>query len=179
VGLFLYSTSRRGQAKLGIQVRPRLATAFVPGKSVLLAELTISNTSNVLWRNEETVATLFDARKISSTGTVRLVPFSQADPFLSVYGVETEDPDEIESGRTFSYRDDQQIMLEPGEEVRTELAFPLDNQKLGLMALKVRMSGRQRNRANTPYEWSTLLFIDPAYIGQEVSSGEPSTMESE
>ena len=163
--LFLYRTSRRGEAKLGIEVRPRFLRDFGQGKSILLAEIAISNASSVLWRNEETVATLFDAKKVSGTGSVRLVPFAQADPFLPVYGMEIEDPHEIAAGRTFAYGSDQQIMLEPGEQVLTELAFPLDTEKLGLMALKVRVSGRQRNRGNTPYEWSTFLYIDPDEIG--------------
>lgn len=164
--LFLYRTSRRGEAKLGIEVRPRLKRTFLPDKSVLLADIIISNASNVLWRNEETVATLFDARKISQDGSVRLVPFARADPFLPVYGVETEDVFEIAAGRTFAYGEGQQIMLEPGEQVRTELAFPLDTEKLGLMALKVLVSGRQRNRANEPYEWSTFLIVDPNELGE-------------
>lgn len=175
--LFLYRTSRRGEAKLGIEVRTRLIRDFGLEKSVLLTELTISNASSVLWRNEETVATLFDARKISEGGSIRLVPFAQADPFLPVYGIETEDFREIEAGRTFTYGEEQQIMLEPGEQVRTELAFPLDTDKIGLMALKVRVSGRQRNRANEPFEWSTFLFVDPDSSAGSEKFAEPSRME--
>lgn len=158
--LFLYQTSRRGQAKLGIEIHCRLRKHWLSGTSLLIAQLRFTNSSNVLWRNEETVATLFDARKISETGGVRLVPFARADPFLPVYGVETEDVAAIEAGRSFAYGRDQKVMLEPGEQVLAELVFPLDTTKLGLMALKVRASGRQRNRAKTPYEWSTFVYVD-------------------
>lgn len=175
--LFLYRTSRSGEAKLGIEVRSRLIRDFVPEKSLLLAELTISNASSVLWRNEETVATLFDARKIANSGSIQLVPFAQADPFLPVYGIETEDVREIENGRTFAYGDGQQIMLEPGEQVRTDLAFALDTNKIGLMAMKVWVSGLQRNRANEPFEWSTFLFVDPDSSASSEKPTEPSRME--
>lgn len=159
--LYIYGTARRGQARLGIEVSTRIKRDLAPGKSVLLARLIISNTSAVLWRNEESLATLFDARKTTDAGGLRLVPFAQADPFLPVYGLETEDPQAIDAGQPFSYFEDQEIMLEPGEQVVCELAFPLDTDEVGLMALKIRMTGRQRNRANTAYEWATVLFIDP------------------
>lgn len=163
-GLFLYRTTRRGQAKLGIEADFRLRKDLVPGTSLLIARLTISNSSNVLWRNEETVATLFDASKISRSGNVRLVPFARADPFLPVYGVETENVGAIEEGRPFAYTEEQQVMLEPGEQVVTELAFPLETERLGLMALKIRATGYQRNRANTPYEWGALVYVDPGRL---------------
>jgi hypothetical protein len=115
----------------------------------------------VLWRYEEAVATLFDARIITEQGAIRLTPFSQADPFLPVYGVEKSDPDEIENGRTFEYFEGQEITLEPGEQVASAVAFPLDVEKLGLMAVKVWIRGRQRSRRNEPYEWASFLFIDP------------------
>jgi hypothetical protein len=159
--LFIYRTSRRGEVKLAIEHRTRLLRDFLPDRSLLVVGIRLSNTSDVLWRCEDAVATLFDARKLSASGDVRLVPFSEADPFLPVYGSIAEDPADISAGDTFWYYEGQEISLEPGEQVESEVAFPLDNDKLGLMAMKVWFSGRQRNRSNRPYEWATFFYVEP------------------
>jgi hypothetical protein len=168
--LYIYATTRRGQAKVGIGHSARLLPDFAPGRALLIVNLTFTNTSNVLWRHDWSLATLFDARKLAADGTVRLVQFSQADPFLPVYGSTAEDPDEIVQGRPFSYFEDQRISLEPGETVESELAFPLDAGKLGLMALKVTLSGRQRNLSRAPYEWAAFFYIDPEQAGITMES---------
>ena len=159
--LFIYRTSRRGQVKVAIEYSTRLLPDFEPGKSLLLVRISLSNTSDVLWRYENAEVTVFDASKISESGAVRMVPFGQSDPFRPVYGVTSEDAAAIAAGQTFSYFEGQEISLEPGEHVQSELAFTLDNDKLGLMAVKAWFSGRQRNRSNRPYEWATFFYVDP------------------
>jgi hypothetical protein len=57
---------------------------------------------------------------------LRIVPFAEADPFLPVYGLVSDDAEDLAAGRTFHYDEDQQISLEPGESVEAEVAFPLD-----------------------------------------------------
>lgn len=168
--LYLYGTSRRGQAKVGIEHAACIHRGLTRDRSVLIVRLLMSNTSNVLWRLDNARATLFDARKLAENGTVRLVPFIEADPFLPVYGDLAEDAADFRRGEPFGYFEGQEITLEPGEQVQTELAFPLRDDKLGLMAMKVWLSGRQRNRSRRPYEWATFFFLDPARIEQEFES---------
>jgi hypothetical protein len=172
-GLHIYSTARRSQVKVGIEASPRLKRGFVSGKDLLLVGLKISNTSEVLWRHERAVATLFDARKLSLDGSIRLAPFAEADPFLPVYGIESADEAVIARDDTFRYFEGQEITLEPGEQVASELAFPLDHDKLGLMAIKVWVSGRQQGRPNRPYEWAAFLYIDPDDVGHERGGRSP------
>jgi hypothetical protein len=164
--LHIYRTARRSQVKVGIDASPRLKRGLLPGVDILLVSLRISNTSNVLWRHERAVATLFDARRISRDGGIRLVPFAQADPFLPVYGIGTEDEAEIERGDAFQYFVGQEITLEPGEQVTSAMAFPLDAEKLGLMAMKVWVSGRQRSKLSRPYEWAAFLYFDPEALSE-------------
>jgi hypothetical protein len=159
--LYLYRTSRRGQVKVGIEYGWRLVEGYSLDKSLLIVDLRLVNTSNVLWRHERAVATLFDARKLADDRTVRLVPFGAADPLLPVYGVTPDESEAFLEGRPFSYFEGQEVSLEPGEQVRTQVAFPLDPGKLGLMAVKVWLSGRQRRRSDDYFEWATFFFIDP------------------
>lgn len=159
--LFIYRSSRRGEVKIAIEHTARLLRDFLPDKSLLLVTVRLRNTSAVLWRLADAAVTLFDARKLSPNGHVRLVGFSEADPFLSVYGVTSENPIALSTGDTFRYFEGQEITLEPGEQVESELAFPLETSKLGLMAVKVWFSGRQRKRSNKPYEWATFFYVDP------------------
>ena len=158
--LFIYRMSRRAEVKIAIEHRTRLVRDFLPKTSLLIVEVRLSNTSDVLWRHQDAVATLFDARKLSTSGHVRLVPFSEADPFLPVYGITSEDPPAIAAGETFRYFEGQEISLEPGEQVRSALAFPLETEKLGLMAMKITFSGTQRTRSSEPYEWATFFYVD-------------------
>jgi hypothetical protein len=160
--LYLYRTSRRGQAKVGIEFGWKLVEGYRPNKDLLIVDLKLANTSGVLWRHERAVATLFDARKLADDRTVRLVPFGVADPLLPVYGVSPEEPEGFLEGRPFNYFEGQEISLEPGEQVRTQVAFPLDPTKLGLMAIKVWLSGRQRKRSDDYFEWAAFFFIDPS-----------------
>jgi hypothetical protein len=159
--LYVHRTSRRGQVKVGIEYRWRVVEDYTPEKSLLIVDLKLVNTSNVLWRHERAVATLFDARKLADDRTVRLVPFGAVDPLLPVYGVTPDESDAFLAGRPFSYFEGQEISLEPGEQVRTQVAFPLDPGKLGLMAIKVWLSGRQRRRSDEYFEWATFFFVDP------------------
>lgn len=160
-GLFLFRTTRRGEAKVAIEASPGLKRNFVRGKSLLIVRLKIANASNVLWRHESSVVTLFDARKLTSDNNLRLVPFAQTDPFLPVYGVEQEEAAAIAEGRTFSYFEGQEISLEPGEQVLSDVAFAIDESEIGLMGLKIWVRGRQRRWRQAPYEWATFLLVDP------------------
>lgn len=159
--LFIYRTSRRDQVKVAIEYSTRLVRNFARGKSLLLVRIGLSNTSDVLWRYENAEVTLFDASKVSEGGNVRVVPFGQTDPFRPVYGVTSEEAAAIAAGQTFAYFEGQEISIEPGEHVESEVAFTLDSDKLDLMAVKVWFSGRQRNRSNRPYEWATFFYVDP------------------
>lgn len=169
--LYLYGTSRRGQVKVGIENTWRLLPGYLPGKSMLIVDLKLSNTSNVLWRHERAVATLYDARRLVDDKTLRLVPFAETDPLLPVYGVTLDDPSAIAGGRPFTYFEGQEISLEPGEQLRTQVAFPLDPDRMGLMAMKVWLSGRQRKRSKAYYEWATFFFIDPSGVTFDPSDG--------
>ena len=160
--LYLYRTSRRDQVKVGIESGWRVVEGYSADKSLLIVDLRLVNTSNVLWRHEKAVATLFDARKLADDRTVRLVPFGEADPLLPVYGVAPDEPEEVLDRGPFHYFEGQEISLEPGEQVRTQVAFPLDPSKLGLMAIKVWLSGRQRRRSDDYFEWAAFFFIDPS-----------------
>jgi hypothetical protein len=84
---------------------------------------------------------------------------------MPVYGITPEDPIAVSTGDTLRYFEGQEIILEPGEQVESELAFPLETSKLGLRAVKVRFRGRQRKRSNKPYEWATFFYVDPRTTG--------------
>jgi hypothetical protein len=159
--LFMFRTWRRGEVSIAIEHEHRLLREFAPGRSLLLVRTRLRNTSNVLWRWEQSTVTLFDARRLVDDRSLRVVPFAQADPFLSAYGFASEDPSELAAGETFRYEEGQQISLEPGEAVESEVAFPLDDNKLGLMGVHVWFRGRQRTRAGEPYEWATFFYVDP------------------
>ena len=163
--LFVYRSSRRAEAQVAIEHSARLVHEFLPHKSLLLVTVRLRNTSAVLWRFADAAVTLFDARKLSTDGSVRLVGFSEADPFLPVYGVMPDDPRSLFGGEPFAYFDGQQITLEPGEQVESELAFPLDTGKLGLMGVRIWFSGKQRRFPRQPYEWATFFYIDPRETG--------------
>jgi hypothetical protein len=120
-----------------------------------------TNSSGVLWRHESSIVRLFDARRVAEDGSLRLIPFAQDDPFLPVYGYETDDSEAMSAGETFAYSEDQEITLEPGEQVSGEVGFPVESDKLGLMGVKVTVLGRQRYRSSQPYEWATFFLVDP------------------
>ena len=160
--LYLYRTARRGQVRIGIQASARLDEGFNERKDVLRLSILFTNSSGVLWRHESSIVLLFDARKLAQNGSVRFVPFAQRDPFLPVYGSETDDPHWMSAGETFNYSEDQKITLEPGEQVSSEVEFPIDVDKLGLMGVKIIVQGRQRYRFSRPYAWATFFLVDPS-----------------
>lgn len=160
--LYVYKTARRGQVKVAIEPIVRLDRHFTDTEALLLVRLRIANTSGVLWRHEESLATLIDASERTPDGGLRLLPFGQADPFLPVYGAVSAEESEIAKGNLFSYYEDQEISLEPGEFIDTELAFVLDSDTLGLMAMRVLIKGRQRRRSKPDYVWGSFFYIDPA-----------------
>lgn len=159
--LYVYRTARRGQVKVAIEPAVSLDRRFSETESLLLIKLRIANTSSVLWRHEDSLATLIDASATTPAGELRLLPFAQADPFLPVYGALSDDEKEITEGQLFAYYEGQEISLEPGEFIDSELAFVLDSEELGLMAMRVLVRGRQRRLARRRYVWSSFFFIDP------------------
>jgi hypothetical protein len=160
--LYLYRTARRGQVRIGIQANARLDEGFSETKDVLRVSILFTNSSGVLWRHESSIVHLFDARKLADDGSVRLVPFDHRDPFLPVYGSETDDPRAMSASETFDYDDGQEITLEPGEQISSEVEFPIDIDKLGLMGIKIIVQGRQRYRFSRPYAWATFFLVDPS-----------------
>ena len=160
-GLFLFRTARRGEARVAIEHSHRVRIDYSPERSLLLLRVRLRNTSNVLWRWDQSAVTLFDARREASDRSLRIVPFAEADPFLPVYGLVSDDAADLAAGRTFDYLEDQQITLEPGESVESEVAFPLDRKKLGLMGVHIWFRGFQRTRSGEPYEWATFFYVDP------------------
>jgi hypothetical protein len=159
--LYLYRTARRGQVRIGIQANARLDESFNETKDLLRVSILFTNSSGVLWRHESSIVLLLDARKLAEDGSVRFVPFDQRDPFLPVYGSETDDPHAMSAGETFDYYEGQEITLEPGEQISSEVEFPIDVDKLGLMGVKVIVQGRQRYRFSRPYAWATFFLVDP------------------
>lgn len=170
--LFVYRTARRGEVKVAIEHDVRLVREFSDGRALLLIGIKLRNVSDVLWRWKDSSVTLFDARRVTGDGEIRLVPFSQADPFLPVYGLTADDPQDIEDGRPFSYFEDQEISVEPGEQVQTEVSFILDSSRLGLMAVKIWFSGLQRTRSRHPYEWASFFYVHPDETSAPLKMGE-------
>ncbi|MDQ3962517.1 MAG: hypothetical protein M3277_01145, partial [Actinomycetota bacterium] len=78
--LYVYRTARRGQVKVAIEPTVRLDRAFTSTEALLLVRLRIANSSSVLWRHEESFATLMAASERTPGGQVRLLPFAQSDP---------------------------------------------------------------------------------------------------
>jgi hypothetical protein len=141
--LYLYWRTRQGQARVAVEPMTR----FVGGESAnaaLLVALRITNSSKVAFFYDSAIARLMDASSRAPDGTVVLVPFSEQDPFVPVYGAETGDSEAISQGRLFAIDPKEEIMLEPGEAVDTEMAFPLTSPEIGLLAMQVRIQGYQR-----------------------------------
>lgn len=161
--LYVYRRTRRGQVRVGISASYRLIRGWNPGRALLIVRLRIANTSSVIYWHREATATLMDARReIERTGQIHLAPFSQADPFPAVYGQMDVEPPAVREGRLFSL-DEDVISLEPGEFVESEVAFPLDEPRLGLMAMRVLMRGTQRRWLRPPdYWWGAFFYIDPS-----------------
>lgn len=158
--LFVYFRTRRGQVRVGIEASFRLVPEWNPGRTLLLVRLRIANTSNVLYHHREATATLMDARGETDSGLARLIPFEQTDPLAAVYGDFSDDPALIREGRLFTF-DPSGVSLEPGEHVESETSFVLDSERLGLMALRVLLRGRQRRLFPRDYWWGTFTYVVP------------------
>lgn len=61
----------------------------------------------------------------------------------------------------------EDVSLEPGQQVETEITFPVREDKLGLMAVRVLIQGQQGSRRNTPYWWGTFFFANPDWIEKQ------------
>jgi len=110
-----------------------------------------------------------DARSTAADGSVRLVPFSQADPVPPVYADISDDPRQVQAGRTFEPLSPDWVTLEPGEYVDSEVAFPLRKNQLGLMALRVLFLGSEGRWRRKPLWWGRFVYIDPAELDREDS----------
>lgn len=161
--LYVYRRTRRGQVRVGISATYRLISDWNPERALLLVRLRLANTSSVIYFHREATATLMDARRETPTpGQVRLAPFTQADPLPPVYGDMDVSVSAVQEGRLFVL-DPGAISLEPGEFVDSEIAFPLDVDRLGLMAMRVLIRGRQRRRFMAKdYWWGSFFYIDPS-----------------
>lgn len=174
--LYVYLRTRRGQIQVGIEASWRIIPEWNPGQSLLLVKIRLANTSNVIYHHQEAAGTLLDARRETASGRkVRLVPFGQADPLLAVYGDIDASKAAIQEGDVFRL-DPRAVSLEPGEHVESEMPFVLDSDRLGLMALRVLVRGRQRKSLfPRDYWWGSFFYISPGHEG-EVES-EPQDLE--
>lgn len=179
--LFIYRRRRAGQVGVGIEASVRLIRDWHPGRSLLLVKVQIKNTSGVVYWHREATATLMDARNETPDGRVRLVPFRRADPMPPVYGNIAEGVAAIREGDLFRLGEST-ISLEPGEHVDSEIAFVLDTEKLGLMALRILVQGQQRRSRlkflqRVPllrprdYWWGRFLYVVPEAM--KIESLEP------
>jgi hypothetical protein len=160
--LYLYRTGRRGEVTLGIEPRSSIIPdSSQPGRSLLLVHLKLANVSGVVFHHDYSTATLIDASQRGADGQVLMFPFAEQDPLLPVYGDLTGNLDAAARGDLFTYYPGQQISLEPGESVETELAFPLKTERPGLLAMRVSVEGYQRKRDGAPFKWSSFFFIPP------------------
>jgi hypothetical protein len=158
--LYKYRLSRQGHPTVAIEHSVRfVSTSKEP--PILIVSLRVRNARRVLFYYESATATLMDASTRTADGAVRLLPFAQQDPFLSVYGRETTDANAVSEGQLFRLESDQ-IPLEPGEAVDVELAYPLTSLDFRLMAMRVRIQGRERRSRGDPFVWSSFFFIPPA-----------------
>lgn len=165
--LYVYRRTRRGQVSVATSTSVRLIHNWRENRCLLLARLELTNTSNVLYYHREATATLMDARKETRSGEVRLVPFKQADPLPPVYGDIDASSEAVQAGELFRLNPTD-VKLEPGERVDTEIAFPIDADKLGLMGLRVLIRGRQRRwLLPKDYWWGSFAYIVPE--GERVS----------
>lgn len=162
---YVYRTTRRSEAKLGIEPAVRLHLSTGPRESLLLVRLRMRNTSGVLFRLESARATLLDASGRRDDGSIMLLPIAQQDPVLPVYGeFVADDAQAMAGGAPFAYWEGQRISLEPGEFVDAEMAFPLSSVRLALMAMRVTLRGFQGRWGRRPYEWGTFFYVDPAFV---------------
>ncbi len=173
--LYVYLRTRRGQVRVGIEASCRLIREWNAGRSLLLVHLRVANTSNVIYYHREATATLMDARRETDTGDVRLVPFTQGDPLPPVYGDIQRDSDSVRRGDLFRL-EPAIVSLEPGEYVDSELAFVLETSKLGLMALRVLIRGRQRKWVRPrDYWWGSFFYVSPTETEELALTGSHST----
>jgi hypothetical protein len=113
---------------------------------------------------------LFDASGRTEDGGVLLLPFAEQDPFLPVYGAQVDDEERVLAGELFQM-EDETIVLEPGESVDTELAFPLERQPLALLAMRARIQGYERRDRKRPWVWSGFYYLDPSRLTTQLPVG--------
>jgi hypothetical protein len=163
--LVIYWRSRQGQVTLSVVPKAR-PYGLATGEATIVVDLTITNSSRVVWHHQRSTVTLMDASSRVPKGDVLLAPFARVDPFLAVYGSMSDDINEVAEGNLFYYKPGQEIILEPSEAVQTAVAFPLDMDRTGLLALHVRLQGRGSwSRKN--WVWSSFFFIE-ADSGQDL-----------
>lgn len=166
--LYTYRSSRKDQARLSIEHAERLHLDPYTSEPVLLLRLTISNPSGTLVRYRNATVTLLDASERTASGDLRLVPFAEDDPFVSVNATISTDPDEIRDGRAFVLGNDFGVTLEPGEAVNSDLAFILNPDNLGLLAVQVMINGRQGRWRRGDIWWGCFFFVDVASLERPV-----------
>jgi hypothetical protein len=178
--LYLYRTSRKGRASLGLQQEPRLIPVDQSSGGVLVFHLRISNLSGVLFRHESSIAYLMDASQVARDGRLVLLPFAAQDPLLPVLGGLSSDPSEVRAGRLFTYEQRGEVSLEPGEAVETSLAFKITDDRL--LALLVSIQGYEQIKRwpwkAKPWVWTSFAYVDPNSVrvgsrslgGQEVEN---------
>jgi hypothetical protein len=105
-----------------------------------------------------------DASQRTTEGEVALIPFAQQEPLLPVYGELTTDPTVAAAGHPFE-PSERGVVLEPGEHVDTDLAFPLRSAEPRLLAMRVTVVGTQGTLRRRAFEWATFFFIDPESNG--------------
>jgi hypothetical protein len=165
-GLYVYRATRKGEVTVGIEATRRLHRPN-DDSAVLLIALKINNPSSVLFAYREASLTLMDAGQVAD-GHIQLIPFAQADPFGPVYGEIEDDSDEIAAGNLFREIPEGTVSIEPGEAVNTEVSFPLDPSKLGLMAARVSITGSHGTGwLRRPYTWASFFYIDPKHLENE------------
>lgn len=64
---------------------------------MLLVALRVRNTSDVLFRREDSEVRLMNASAVAEDGSAQIVLVAVHDPFLAVYGYEADQPERRES----------------------------------------------------------------------------------
>jgi len=117
-----------------------------------------------------------DASTRAADGSVVLLPFSEQDPFVPVYGDISEDRQAIAQGHLFAINPAEEIVLEPGEAVDTDMAFPLRSSDVGLLAMQVRIQGYQRRgilghrMRGRLWVWASFFYVDTGTLTPEAIS---------
>lgn len=164
--LYLYRRSRAAQAKVGIETTVRLASAGSGEERLLILRVRFTNSSGVLLRCDEAGATVFDASDRAADGRIVLTPFAREDLLLPVYGAISDDPGGLAAGRTFEYEENEEVSLEPGEYVDSEVAFVLTGRRARLLALRVAIRGLQGRWGRRVWWWGSFEFVDTGIVAE-------------